>query len=265
MRLTGRGSARGVSRAVGARAVALQAVGAACVLAVLAACGSTPPDAAPSPAVPLGLDDIPVTALPAGRNGIEAVDVAAAPVAMLDAVDRQATVVATGELDRKLTSQDGQTTSVEHLSFRLEGGQRSFDAHVTWGDFDIDLSRLGDEVWVRGNAAYAGAMGNAAIEQGVCVGPDSPEFAAWTWLDGPHALVAMLMGSAALGTAVIDEAAHQAVFPVGAGGPIVGSLTVALMGEPLPAILEVDDPSGSGRVAFSDWSASTEFVARGCA
>jgi len=220
----------------------------------------------PSAAVPAQAEGVPATELPAGRNGIELLPLARVPGSVIDAMDRQTSVVVEGSLVRRLTSQDGRTTDETPLEFKVVGAERAFDAQVTFGDAEVVVSRAGDDVWVQGNEAYALAMGDPALVAGVCVGPQDRAFAPWVWLDGPQELLATLLGTAALGTPDIAGSGAQttAVFPVGAGGPVVGSFTVAAAGEPLPVMIEVDDPSGRGAVTFADWSDAAVPTPLGC-
>ncbi|WP_084038669.1 hypothetical protein [Demequina sp. NBRC 110053] len=243
------------------RFAALVAAGVAGALG-LAGCGADAPVTGVSPSVPVGLDALPVTPLPAERNGIEVVPAAAVPAAILDAVAAQTSVEVTGALERTATQEDG---SVERtpLAFTLSGSDVAYDATVTWDDATVALSRDGESWWLGADAPYADALGRPDSVD-LCLAEDDPLRERWEWLDGADALLGTVLGEALLGGAEVSAGGAIVTFQVVAGGAVVGELDVSGVGDPVPLLLTVDDPSGSAEVEFSEWSAVADPSARGC-
>lgn len=236
------------------------------VTASLCGCSSVADSTAPSASAPAVLEVLDVPPLPSGRNGVELIPVDVVTRSVLAAIDSQDSVVVRGSLVRRLTSQDGSVTVETPLAFTMVGTEHNFEAEVAFGDATVVVKRLGDDVWVQGNEVYATAMGAPAVVSGVCVAPDDDAFAPWRWLDGPRAIVETLLGVAALGSPMVTGTGADALvqYPLGAGGPVVGSFSVAASGEPLPALIEVDDLSGVGVVEFAQWSAEGVGDSDGC-
>ncbi|WP_062303053.1 hypothetical protein [Demequina subtropica] len=239
-----------------ARATVLTGV----ALLSLAGCSAAASSPGASPEVPAGLDSLPATPLPADRNAIEAVDAADAPEAILAAVRRQTSATVTGELERRTTGEDGAVAR-SAVALAWTGTDRDYEASVSWDGATVTLSRAGDDLWVEADARYARQVGRPALVEGQCLGPGDALREQWEWLDGPDAILATLLGTAQVGGVEVED--EVATFLVAAGGPVVGTLAVSAVGDPVPLRLEVEDPSGSADLSFGGWSAGVP-GARGC-
>lgn len=236
------------------------AVGAA--VAVMAGCSAQAPVAGASPSVPAGLDAVPITPLPAERNGIEEMPSATAEAAILAAIEAQTSVEIAGALERSATQEDGSVVRTP-LTFAFSGAERAYSATVTWSGATVALSRHGDELWMEADAAAAQAL-ERPDATGVCLPADDPLRAQWDWLDGPQAVIEALLADAALGGGDVDDSEQVATFQVVAGGAVVGTIEASAVGQPVPLRLELEDASGTASVEFIAWSATLEPAATGC-
>ncbi|MDE0572348.1 hypothetical protein ON058_02845 [Demequina sp. B12] len=192
-----------------------------------------------------------MTPLPSGRNAIESVPAVSAPELIVEAVTQSTGVQVRGDLVRVETQEDGSVAETP-MTFSLTGSGQAYVGNAGWDGYEVEMSRDGDSVWFTANDAYVEALGRSELA-GVCLSSHDPLVAQWQWLDGPEGVLAGLLGEAQLGAPTVDESGAEVLFSVVSGGAVVGSLQVSALGDPVPTLLEIDDPSGWGTVEFTEW------------
>lgn len=248
-------------RPVRARWVRTGAVVAAVgVLAVLTGCSGADPDVAVTPTATGFGGQAP---LDGDRNGIETVDGTTALRDVLRAV-RDSSVIASGTVtelvpDPAARQGSGDTVPGRTVRFAYRGVPADSSLQLTVGDVTLDARRRGDDVWVRGNAAFAERTGLDDATRGrVCVAAGSAALRTFAPFTAPDDLLRGLLGAdadvtlhpgAVSGTG--DDARAQVV--VADGSSPVGSLEVSAVGEPVPYSLRAADATGTVSLTFGSW------------
>lgn len=234
----------------------------ATVLTLAGCTGTDPADVAVTPTATGFGGQAPVDG---SRNGIETVDGATALRDVLRAVRSEA-VVATGTVTELVPDPDarqgsGDTVPGRTVRFTYRGVPDDSSLQLSVGGVTLDARRTGDDVYVRGNAAFAERTGlDGATKGRVCVPAGSSALRTFAPFTEPDDLLRAVLGSD--GDVTLHPGAVQgsgedarAQIVVANGSSPVGALEVSAVGEPVPYALSAADGTGSVTMAFRSWGA----------
>lgn len=256
--------------------VALVGTALAAVLTLTGCSGADPADVAVTPTATGFGGQAPVDG---SRNGIETVDGRTALREVLRAA-RSSSVVATGTVtelvpDPEAREGSGDTVPGRTVRFTYRGVPDDSSLQLSVGGVTLDARRRGDDVYVRGNAAFAERTGlDEATAGRVCVPAGSATLRTFLPFTEPDDLLRTVLGAdgdvtlhpgAVSGTG--EDARAQVV--VASGSSPVGALEVSAVGEPVPYTLSAADGTGTVSMSFRSWGADLELpdpddVVRAC-
>ncbi|GGK94068.1 hypothetical protein GCM10009769_10150 [Curtobacterium luteum] len=255
------------------RAGSVAATALAAALALTGCSGADPADVAVTPTATGFGGQAPVDG---SRNGIETVD---GPTALRDVLRavRSRSVVATGTVTELVPDPaagngtaaregSGDTVPGRTIRFAYRGVPDDSSLRLTVGDVTLDARRRGDEVWVRGNRAFAERTGlDDATTGRVCVAAGSSALRTFAPFTTPEDLLQALLGADAdvtlhPGAVTGSGKAARAQVVVASGSSPVGSLEVSAVGQPLPYSLRAADGTGTVSLSFSSWGADLELA-----
>lgn len=242
------------------RLKALAVVAAAAIL--LTGCSRTEPVEVP---VPEWVDLEAAAEIGSDGNGLWLLDGPSAASEIIDAMRAQGSGSMAATVQEMIPQEEGAPLTGRSISVSTRTDGVNVRAELTVGNQRGDLIVIGQEVWVRGNQAFADTIGveDAGVdaEAFVCVPRGSTTITDLLTLATPAEFLRTTLMGLEMGVLAPDgENLETQKLVLGSGGAPTGDVSVSAIGAPLPHTLYVSDQSGDVRAEFT-WDAPEEIVA----
>ncbi len=195
-------------------------------------------------------------------NGLWLLDGPVAASSVIEAMRVAGGGTMTAQVHELLPVQQGDPLPGRTIEVTSRSDGSAVHASLSVGDQSGEFVILGDEMWVRGNEAFAERLGVTADgEDFVCISKRSASAAEFEALADPAEFLRTALLGLEIGVLPPAEGERDSLtLVIGAGGAPTGELLVEATGAPLPRSFAVADQTGSVQAEFS-WGGVDEIRA----
>ncbi|MGO2660673.1 hypothetical protein [Mycetocola reblochoni] len=175
---------------------------------------------------------------------------------VVDAVGDEPSVRMRGTITEKTLGDGGAAVPGRSIGVDVVRSADDYLARIDADEVEVEVTVVGGDAYVSGNAALAEQTGVAEVADGaVCVTPDDEIVRRWSPVADPELLLESLLLETETPASGREPSAEDSTVEVVVGEEAapLGRILVARVGAPLPSELVVADETGSAELRFDGW------------